>query len=337
MFGGEIAPINDRIDGSHGISTSDWPPRGTYDDPDRRIWFTVSTEYIEHMFQMETWQRSFDLKQWRVFNIPRDGAISLYINSFTTMCWEEEARVADEEVAELIALENDQPAKKKRIVGEGRAEEHRLENQEVIEQAIEEQGQQLSKKGERQVLTCLKTRRHSLPVFGSFPNLRNRRDLPPRPLKPLMSAKASSKAHMLPSPLKVQHSQTRPQASPRARRTPKSLEVQQGELIEKPPSKNEPCQAKDELTNSKTLPRFLQTNDPTSDLIKEIKSRPSGLMDRYRLRKRAAVLKGQAERKRKREMFELRSIKAKEELMAASEVEVVPDKRERRPEYLRYV
>lgn len=76
MFGGEIGLINNRADGSHGIGTSDWPPRGSLDDPNRRIWHTVSMEYIERMFQMETWQRDFDLKHWRVFNIERDGAAS---------------------------------------------------------------------------------------------------------------------------------------------------------------------------------------------------------------------------------------------------------------------
>lgn len=142
MFGGELALINDRVDGSHGLGTSDWPPRGSLDDPERRVWSTVSMEYVEYMFQMETWQRDFDLKQWRTFNIPRDGAISLYINAFTTMSWGEEQRVADEEVAELVALEKDQPAKKKRITGAGRTEERRLENEELVEQAIEERDKQ---------------------------------------------------------------------------------------------------------------------------------------------------------------------------------------------------
>ena len=138
MFGGEIGLINNRADGSHGIGTSDWPPSSSLDDPDRRIWHTVSMEYIERMFQMETWQRNFDLKQWRVFNVERDGAASLYINSFTTMSWDEEQRVANEEIAELVALENEQPAKKKRLTGEGETEEHRLEDDEVIKQAVQE-------------------------------------------------------------------------------------------------------------------------------------------------------------------------------------------------------
>lgn len=142
MFGGQIAPINNRIDGSHGIAISDWPPRGTHNDPERRVWNTVSMRYIEKLFQMNTWKHSFNLQNWRIFNIPRDGATSHYINSFTTMSENEERRVAREDLAEAVALANAQPAKKKRVKATGRMEEQRPKGEKIIEEAVVEQEEQ---------------------------------------------------------------------------------------------------------------------------------------------------------------------------------------------------
>ena len=142
MFGGHIAPINNRVDGSHGIAISDWPLHGTENDPERRVWNTISMSYIEKLFQMSTWQRTFNLADWRAFNVPRDGATSLYINSFTTMSESEEERVATEELAELIALEHAQPAKKKRVKASGKMEERRLKDEKIVEEVVIEQEQQ---------------------------------------------------------------------------------------------------------------------------------------------------------------------------------------------------
>ena len=315
MFGGEISPINHRIDGSHGIGTSDWPPRGRRDDPDRRIWFTVSMEYIEHMFQMETWRQSFDLKQWRVFNIPRDGAISLYINSFTTMSWEEEQRVAKEEIAELVALENEQPAKKKRIKGEGVTEERRLRDEEVIGQAIEEQEHRLSDEEERQVLTVPVTRRHSSPVLSPLPDSGiNSMILTPQTLKLLVPANATAKSQIRPRPRRRQF----PRPRRHARRIPDSLEASQRNFIQEQQLKDKERRTNDDLAEQKLKFEHAKIKRPTSELIKEIKSRPMGLMDRYRLKRKAGYLKKQAEEKKKHELSKKMILQVKEELMAAS-------------------
>ena len=315
MFGGEISPINHRIDGSHGIGTSDWPPRGRRDDPDRRIWFTVSMEYIEQMFQMHTWQQSFDLKQWRKFNIPRDGAVSLYINSFTTMSWEEEQRVAKEELAELVALENEQPAKKKRITSEGKAEERRLGDEEVIGQALEEQEQQISGDEERQVLPVPVTRRHTSPVLSPLPDSSsNRMKITPQIPKPLVPANAIAKSHTKPSlPRKKL-----PRPKRRARRIPDSLEASQRNFIQDQHSKDKERRTKDELATQKLILERATTKEPTSELIKRIRSRPKGLMHKYRLKRRAGLLKKQAEEKRKHELSEKNDLLVNEKLMVAS-------------------
>ena len=318
MFGGEISPVNHRIDGSHGIGTSDWPPTGRHDDPDRRIWFTVSMEYIEQMFQMETWRQSFDLKRWRVFNIPRDGAISLYINSFTTMSWEEEQRVAKEEIAELVALENEQPAKKKRITGEGKTEERRLGDEEVIGQAIEEQDQRLSGDGERHVPTVLVTRRHSSPVLSPLPDSSsNRMTITPHTPKPLVPANATAKSHIRRIPSRNRF----PRPRRRAGRTSVGLEAGQHSFIQDQRSKDRERRANDELAKQKARLECATMKKPTSELIKEIKSRPRGLMHKYRLKRKAGLLKQQAAEKKKHESSEKEDLQFKEELMAASEGE----------------
>ena len=312
MFGGEISPINHRIDGSHGIGISDWPPRGRRDDPHRRIWFTVSMEYIEQMFQMHTWRRSFDLKQWRVFNIPRDGAISLYINSFTTMSWEEEQRVAKEELAELVALENEQPAKKKRITGEGKAEERRLADEEVIGQAIEEQEQRLSGDDERQVLTV--ARRHSSPVLSPLPDSSsNRMHLAPPSPNPLAPANATAKSHINPIPLRKRF----PRPRQRVGRVANSLEAGQRNFILDQHSKDKERRTNDELATQKFKPKRATIKEPTSELIKRIKSKPRGLMAKYRLKRKAGYLRKQAEKK-KDAVLEKTDFLVKEELMVAS-------------------
>ena len=98
------------------IRTSDWPPQSSSSDHHRRTWFTVPMTYIEKLFQKSTWAskaESLDPPRWR---IPRTGAVSLYINSFTTMHHSEELRSAREDAAEAIAIERSQPAPKKRVI-----------------------------------------------------------------------------------------------------------------------------------------------------------------------------------------------------------------------------
>lgn len=121
VFGGRVAPINDRVDGKFGIGTYDWPlPPGEL-NPERTIVHSVSMRYIESLQQIETWQRGHDDQNWRRFHIPRDGATSIYLNAVTTVPWSEEERVAKEELDEMQMQEKDQPAKKKREMGHGGA------------------------------------------------------------------------------------------------------------------------------------------------------------------------------------------------------------------------
>lgn len=114
-FGGTIHPINSSVDGSHGIATWDWPEEVSR----MSLKYTVSMAYIEKLFQMETWQQDYDLKDWKTFHVSRDGAVSINLNCLTTMPWSEEVRVAKEALEE--SLVNFEPAAKKRETGKGGA------------------------------------------------------------------------------------------------------------------------------------------------------------------------------------------------------------------------
>ena len=298
MFGGELALINDRVDGSHGLGTSDWPPQGSLDDPERRIWSTVSMDYIEHMFQMETWQRDFDLRRWRTFNIPRDGAISLYINAFTTMSWDEEQRVANEEIAELVVLEHDQPAKKKRITGDGQTEEHRLEGEDVVEQAIEEQEQQPTTPEynyDRQVPMFRNTRRLSSVMPGPLPDSKPRVVLSPRVRKPRKTLRSDS----------------------REDKAPHGLKERQRKFMEDQRSMDRERRLADEAKMQTEALERSKAEKLTSELVKKIRSKPRGLMDKHRLRKKIKLEDKRAEEKRKLELSEQRKSQIKEDLIAA--------------------
>lgn len=121
-LGGTVHPINAAVDCSHGIGTWDWPDVDPEVDWERNLKYTVPMSYIENLFQMETWQREYNLENWKAFHIPRDGAISVNLNNLTTMPWSEEARVAREELEEsLNAADPDEPAAKKREIAMGQA------------------------------------------------------------------------------------------------------------------------------------------------------------------------------------------------------------------------
>ena len=290
MFGCHVAPINDRVDGSHGIGISDWPPRGTQNDPERMIWNTISMRYIEKLFQMSTWQRSFNLKNWRIFNIPRDGATSLYINSFTTMSETEEQRVAREELAEAVALANAQPAKKKRVKATGRMEEQRPNDEKFIEEAVIEQEQQLEspKQG---VATFDGKRRASSP--GALPG--QRLILAPHPRRPTPGL--SNVPKMLPLPL---------QDAAQALLTSNHLKTGD-ESAEIYPKHGESLTAE--------VPPV-----PTSGIIKRLKSQPKGLMDAFRQRRRIGLAKKEAEAKKKRDLADRKDSELQRSLMREMEL-----------------
>ena len=284
MFGGQIAPINNRVDGSHGIGISDWPPRGTQNDPERRVWNTISMRYIEKLFQMNTWRGSYSLKSWRVFNISRDGATSLYINSFTTMSANEEQRVAKQDLAEAIALANAQPAQKKRVKATGRMEDQRPKDEKVIEEAVTEPEQQ----PERREMPTFDGKRRALSL-GALPG--ERLILSPRTR--LSSAKASQDL-----PLQSMALQDAAQTPP----TPNHLETAQkttdiypehGESLAKP---------------------------PTSEIIKGLKTRQTGLMDVFRERKKARLANKAAEAKRMRDAVDNKRTELQESLIREAEL-----------------
>ncbi|KAL8884691.1 MAG: hypothetical protein Q9215_007324 [Flavoplaca cf. flavocitrina] len=122
MFGGQISPINDRVDGIYGIGTWDWPPPTGEMNPERTICYALPMNYIEDIQQKLTWQQPYELDSCQTrFNVPRDGATSIYMNSVTTVSWTEEERVAKEALQEQQAQDSEEPAKKKRETADGKA------------------------------------------------------------------------------------------------------------------------------------------------------------------------------------------------------------------------
>ena len=274
MFGGHIAPINSRVDGSHGIAISDWPPRGTQHDPERREWNTISMRYIEKLFQMSTWQRSFNLRDWRIFNIPRDGATSHYINSFTTMAENEEERVASEEYAEAVALANAQPAKKKRVKATGRMEEQRPKDEKIIEEAVVEQAQQPESPKPPVPPTFDGKRRASSP--GSLPAQR------------LILSPHSRRQNSGP-----EHPPLPPMPPTKTTPTPSLPQISTHQTSEIYPKHLDP-------STHAVIPK-----EPTSENIKKLKrNRPMGLLAAYRQRRRIGRAKRETEMKRRREVDE---------------------------------
>ncbi|KAL8959427.1 MAG: hypothetical protein Q9193_003707 [Seirophora villosa] len=121
MFGGQVAPINDRVDGIYGVATWNWPRSFGEMDPERTICHAVPMRYLEDIQQMEMWEREYALDDWRAFHIPRDGATSVYMNSVTTVSWSEEERAAKEALQELQLQDLEEPARKKRETADGHA------------------------------------------------------------------------------------------------------------------------------------------------------------------------------------------------------------------------
>ena len=291
MFGGQIAPINNRVDGSHGIGISDWPPRGTQNDSERRVWNTISMRYIEKLFQMNTWRGSFSLKNWRIFNIPRDGATSLYINSFTTMSANEEQRVAQQDLAEVVALANAQPAQKKRVKATGRMEDQRPKDEKVIEEAVTEREQQ-PESPKREVPILDGKRRASSP--GALPG--QRLILSPHTRQP-----SSAKVPEDP-PLQPVASQKAPQAPP----TSTHLETADKSADIYP-------KHGEDLTKEAPKP-------PTSEIIKKLKPRQTGLMDVFRQRKKTRIANKGAEAKKMRDLVDNRKTELQESLIREAEL-----------------
>ena len=291
MFGGQIAPINNRVDGSHGIGISDWPPRGTQNDPERKVWSTISMRYIERLFQMNTWRGSYSLKNWRIFNVPRDGATSLYINSFTTMSANEEQRVAKQDLAEAIALANAQPAQKKRVKATGRMEGKRPKDEKLIEEAVTDWEQQ-PESPKREVPALDGKRRISSP--GAIPG--HRLILSPR-TRQLSSVKVPED-----TPLQPMVPQNPTQMSP----IPKHLETAD-KTTDIYPEHGESLTTETPKT-------------PTSEIIKKLKTRQTGLMDVFRQRKKTRLANKAAEAKRMRDAVDNKMTALQESLIREAEL-----------------
>ncbi|KAL8645283.1 MAG: hypothetical protein Q9210_006791 [Variospora velana] len=121
MFGGQVAPINDRVDGIYGVATWNWPRSFGEMDPERTICHALPMQYLEDIQQRETWEREYELDDWRAFHIPHDGATSVYMNSVTTVSWSEEERAAKEALQERQLQDLEEPARKKRETADGHA------------------------------------------------------------------------------------------------------------------------------------------------------------------------------------------------------------------------
>ncbi len=122
MFGGQIAPINDRVDGIHGVATWNWPRPFGEMNPERTICYALPMKYLESIQQTSTWQEDYTLDECQTrFHVPRDGATSIYMNSVTTVSWTEEERAAKEALQEQQAQDSEEPAKKKRETADGKA------------------------------------------------------------------------------------------------------------------------------------------------------------------------------------------------------------------------
>ena len=292
MFGGHLQPINRRVDGSHGIAIADWPFGGTEEDPQNYRWWTVSMDYIEHMFQMSTWQRQFDLKDWRIFNVPRDGATSLYINSFSTMKPSEEERVAKEEVAELIAHSKEEPAKKKRETALGDAEEYRDDEEEVIEQIVEKGSQQSPETViHRQVPMFHGTRRLSSVMSGPLPddeiNVVNRPILMPHSRKTSLGRRQGEEAQGAKASTK-----TPSQVALGKQPLPSNgLSARQREFLEEQRRKDAERGLSDKAAEQMRAVDHLEGKESTSEVIKQVKTKPKskGILQRYKEKTRAKI------------------------------------------------
>ena len=167
LFGGEVQPVNNRVDGSHGVGVADWPPRGTEGDPERRVWYTVPMTYIECLFQRGTWDARGKGLEAGWLKVPRTGASSFYVNYFTTMASSEGLRVEREELSELVRCVGEQPPAKVRLTRAGDKEERRPDESEVIENAVAE-----LEGGQRRGRGFAGTRRLSEVMAGALPTSR---------------------------------------------------------------------------------------------------------------------------------------------------------------------
>jgi hypothetical protein len=95
VFGGRIEPISCRVDCAYGLTTSD-QPSATDPHPTRTFW-TIPMDFVARMQQQSTWDEDYGGRDWKVFHIPRNGAMSISVPYFDMTIWKDEAvdRVTD--------------------------------------------------------------------------------------------------------------------------------------------------------------------------------------------------------------------------------------------------
>lgn len=296
MFGGHLQPTNGRVDGSHGLAVADWPfgDNASKPSPKSHRWWTVSMDYIVWIFKQETWQKNFDLNDRHVFNIPRDGAASLCINSFTTMDPSEEWRVAKEDAAALIAQSNEEPAKKKRVKALGNTEEKRPDQTEVIQKVVVKGEQKASEsQPKRQVPMFPGTRRLSSVMPGPLPdfkppNISRRETLTPHTRKPSNDSSTSAKS------LSKSAFDIVPEAYNGY--TPRQLKFLNEQRL-----KDQKQRVKDEALEKILPANRPNAKDTTAELVKKFGSRPLGILGRYKKRKKAELERKRADERRRRD------------------------------------
>jgi len=325
VFGGTVQPINRKVDASHGLSISDWPFPDGDEDPQSCRWYTVSMNYIEHMFQMSTWQRKFDLSDWGIFNVPRDGATSLYINSFSTMAPSEEERVAKEEMAELVARSEEEPATKKRVTALGKTEERRPDEKAVIQQAVIDQEQAIAKPSlKRRVPMFPGTRRLSSVMPGPLPDTDGGFNVTYRPRLIPHIRKTSSGA---PKPVMDQDKAEDP-AEPDSSATvgisplaPVDLERRRREFLEGQLRKELERGLRDDAAEKKLVVPVSKDTASTSEPMKKVKARPKGILEKYKKRRKSQVTRKLALVARRQEAADEEESKTKNELTSPTDAQ----------------
>ena len=272
-------------------SISDWPPHGNCPDSERRVWYTVPMDYIEALFQKETWQQQHNPQNWQKFHIPRTGALSLYISTFTTMAWSEVERVANEEAAELLAISKAQPAVKKRLVFSGEHEEQRTDEKEVAEAVVEKIEVAKAKKSLAPLSSH--TRRISSVVSSALPGA------PPQTSQRSVSTPARI-AEETSSSQEQSADESRPPAARIAEELSSFAESTSEEQSADDSKADDAVQSL--LSISDRIPPHLSKeppltadNPPTSELVKQTAKRLHGIWEKHKQKKKLSAEKKKRE------------------------------------------
>lgn len=109
IFGGRVTVINARCDGLHGLCVVEWPEPGLRNRAragQSDIW-SVSMEFVNDLFQQSYWEEigKKNVGETGLSFVPRIGATSVGISSFTTVSFEEVLEERDMGCLELALRE----------------------------------------------------------------------------------------------------------------------------------------------------------------------------------------------------------------------------------------